>query len=87
MCQLTGNETLLHSWSSLEGSIRMSIMFAGVERAIKNMDVKRHSDIVDAIETGDADKSEATIRDHMTGAADDIGRRRRVTRSERPGST
>ena len=30
-------------WSSLEGSIRMSIMFAGVDRAIKNMDVKRHS--------------------------------------------
>jgi DNA-binding GntR family transcriptional regulator len=29
MCQLTGNETLVHSWTSLEGSIRMSIMFAG----------------------------------------------------------
>jgi DNA-binding FadR family transcriptional regulator len=41
MCQLTGNEALLHQWSSLEGSIRMSIMFAGVERAIKNMNAKR----------------------------------------------
>ena len=69
MCQLTGNETLVHSWTSLEGSIRMSIMFAGVDRAIKNMDVKRHSDIVDAIETGDADTAEATMRDHMAGAA------------------
>ena len=69
MCQLTGNETLLHSWTSLEGSIRMSIMFAGVDRAIKNMDVKRHSDIVDAIETGDADTAEATMRDHMASAA------------------
>jgi DNA-binding GntR family transcriptional regulator len=29
LCRLTGNETLLHSWESLEGSIRMSIMFAG----------------------------------------------------------
>ena len=38
MCQLPGNETLLHQWTSLEGSIRMSIMFAGVDRAIKNMD-------------------------------------------------
>ena len=56
MCQLSGNETLLHSWSSLAGSIRMSIMFAGVERAMKNMDVKRHLDIVDAIESGDADE-------------------------------
>ncbi|MET0703688.1 MAG: GntR family transcriptional regulator [Mycobacterium sp.] len=69
MCQLTGNETLLHSWSSLEGSIRMSIMFAGVDRAIKNMDAKRHYQIVDAIESGDADKAAATVLDHMAGAA------------------
>ena len=70
MCHLTGNETLLHSWSSLEGSIRMSIMYAGVDRALKNMDVKRHSDIVDAIESGDADKAATTVREHMAGAAD-----------------
>ena len=69
MCHLTGNETLLHSWSSLEGSIRMSIMYAGVDRALKNMDVKRHSEIVDAIESGDADKAAATVREHMAGAA------------------
>ena len=69
MCQLTGNETLVHSWTSLEGSIRMSIMFAGVDRAIKNMDVKRHSELVDAIETGDADTAETAVRDHMTAAA------------------
>jgi DNA-binding GntR family transcriptional regulator len=69
MCRLTGNETLLHLWSSLEGSIRMSIMFAGVDRALKNMDSKRHSDIVDAIESGDADKAAATVRQHMAGAA------------------
>ena len=69
MCRLTGNETLLHSWSSLEGSIRMSIMFAGVDRALKNMDAKRHHDIVDAIESGDAEKAAATVRAHMAGAA------------------
>ena len=69
MCRLSGNETLLHQWSSLEGSIRMSIMFAGMDRALKNMDVKRHSDIVDAIETGDTEKAAATVRDHMAGAA------------------
>jgi DNA-binding GntR family transcriptional regulator len=69
MCHLTGNETLLHSWSSLEGSIRMSIMFAGVDRALKNMDAKRHHDIVDAIESGDAGKAAATVRAHMEGAA------------------
>ena len=69
MCQLSGNETLLHQWSSLEGSIRMSIMFAGVDKAIKNMDAKRHHDIVDAIESGDADSAAAAVRDHMAGAA------------------
>ncbi len=69
MGQLTGNETLMHSWSSLEGSIRMSIMYAGVDRAIKNMDVKTHSELVDAIETGDADTAETAIHDHMTAAA------------------
>jgi DNA-binding FadR family transcriptional regulator len=35
MCRLTGNETLLHSWESLEGSIRMSIMFAGQDKGVK----------------------------------------------------
>ena len=54
MCRLTGNETLLHSWESLEGSIRMSIMFAGLEKGVRNMSVDRHHDIVAAIETGDA---------------------------------
>ena len=69
MCQLSGNETLLHQWSSLEGSIRMSIMFAGVDRAIKNMDAKRHHDIVDAIESGDTDRATAAVMEHMAGAA------------------
>jgi DNA-binding GntR family transcriptional regulator len=70
LCHQSGNETLLHSWSSLEGSIRMSIMFAGVDKALKNMDAKRHSDIVDAIESGDGEKAAAAVRDHMAGAAD-----------------
>lgn len=70
MCQLAGNETLLHLWSSLEGSIRMSIIFAGVDRALKNMDAKRHTEIVDAIESGDAAKAAATVQSHMAGAAE-----------------
>ncbi|MEV3903182.1 GntR family transcriptional regulator [Mycobacterium sp. NPDC050551] len=69
MCHLAGNETLLHQWQSLEGSIRMSIMFAGVDRALKNMDTKRHFEIVDAIESGDGHRAAATVRDHMDGAA------------------
>lgn len=69
MCRLTGNETLLHSWESLEGSIRMSIMFAGKDKGVKNMGVDRHYDIVAAIETGDAFLARNTIREHMDTAA------------------
>lgn len=72
LCRLTGNETLMHSWQSLEGSIRMSIMFAGVERAVGNMDVGRHSAIADAIETGDAEEAAAAVRCHMEWAANNL---------------
>ena len=69
LCRLSGNETLMHSWSSLEGSIRMSIMYAGVDRALKNMDAKRHLEIVDAIESGDGALAADVVRAHMLGAA------------------
>ncbi|VXB91428.1 Transcriptional regulator, GntR family [Arthrobacter sp. 9AX] len=69
LCRLTENETLLHTWESLEGSIRMSIMFAGLEKGVKNMSVDRHHDIVAAIETGDASLARKTIRAHMDTAA------------------
>ena len=69
LCRLTGNETLLHSWESLEGSIRMSIMFAGREKGVSNMGVDRHREIVDAIDTGDADLARNTILSHMDTAA------------------
>ncbi|WP_138443038.1 GntR family transcriptional regulator [Sinomonas susongensis] len=72
LCSLTGNETLLHSWESLEGSIRMSIMFAGSDRATQNMGIDRHRMIVNAIESGDAALARETILDHMDGAADTL---------------
>ncbi len=50
----------------------MSIMFAGVDRALKNMDAKRHLEIVDAIESGDGDTAAAAVRDHMAGAAETL---------------
>lgn len=72
MCRLTGNDTLMHTWESLEGSIRMSIMFAGIERAIGNMDVARHEAIVDAIASGDAAAAAAAVHDHMGWAATNL---------------
>ena len=47
----------------------MSIMFAGIERAVKNMSVDRHHDIVAAIETGDATLARTTVLEHMDVAA------------------
>ena len=72
LCRLTGNETLLHSWESLEGSIRMSIMYAGREKGVTNMSVDRHKEIVDAIDTGDPSLVQKTIREHMDTAADNL---------------
>ena len=70
LCRLTGNEPLLHSWEQLEGSIRMSIMWGGKERGIKNMNVERHAEIVDAIASADADLAAKVIKEHMDTAAD-----------------
>jgi len=70
LCRLSGNDTLLHSWTSLEGSIRMSIMWAGLERAVTNMNARRHLDIVEAIESGDPALVSQTVDEHMGVAAD-----------------
>jgi len=78
LCALTGNATLLTSWEALEGSIRMSIMYGGVDRAVENMDVDRHSEIVDAIATGDSDRARETIMDHMGKASGNLVRRDQV---------
>jgi DNA-binding GntR family transcriptional regulator len=72
LCQLTGNETLLHTWEGLEGSIRMSIMFAGTDRAIANMDVARHDTIVEAINSGDPEQASKAVREHMAWAANNL---------------
>jgi DNA-binding GntR family transcriptional regulator len=72
LCRLAGNDTLLHTWESLEGSIRMSIMFAGTERAIRNMDVRRHEVIVDAIASGDPKAAARAVHDHMGSAATNL---------------
>ncbi|OUM41785.1 GntR family transcriptional regulator [Arthrobacter sedimenti] len=69
LCFLTGNPTLLHSWKSLEGSIRMSVMYAGVERALSNMSPHRHASIVEAIKTGDAVGATRAVEEHMQDTA------------------
>lgn len=74
MVHSAGNSALTHQWNSLEGSIRMCIMYSGIERAIRNMTPERHYDIVQAIETGDAGKARDVIRRHMEIAAETLAR-------------
>ncbi len=70
LCELSGNRTLLRSWRSIEGSIRITIMHAGLERALNNMAVERHLPIVDAIERGDGASARAVVFAHMSQAAE-----------------
>lgn len=69
LCQLTDNAVLLHSWTALEGSIRMSFMWAGTERAVGNMRVDRHAAIADVISAGDPAAAADHILAHMDEAA------------------
>jgi len=72
LCELTGNTTLVRTWEALAGSIRMSIMFAGTDKAIANMSVPRHQQIIDAIATGDPDIARTAVDDHMREAAQNL---------------
>ncbi len=72
LCRLSGNRTLLHAWLALEGSIRMSILFSGVERAARNMTVERHEEIVLAIESGDPRRAHDVVVDHMATAVETL---------------
>ena len=69
LCALTNNTALMRSWEGLAGSIRMSIMFAGTDRALSNMSVPRHQVLVDAIAAGDPDKARIAVEEHMHEAA------------------
>ncbi|CAG7572120.1 DNA-binding GntR family transcriptional regulator [Barrientosiimonas humi] len=68
LVRVTGNASLLHSWQSLEGAIRMSFMWAGHDKAAGNMRVDRHRAIVDAIADGDPEAARACVVEHMREA-------------------
>ena len=72
LCELTGNPTLVRTWEALTGPIRMSIMFAGTEKALGNMSVPRHQVVIDAIATGDPDAARAAVDEHMAEAAQNL---------------
>jgi DNA-binding GntR family transcriptional regulator len=72
MCTLTGNTALVRSWEGIAGSIRMSIMFAGTERALTNMSVPRHQLLVDAVAAGNPDAARTAVEEHMSEAATNL---------------
>lgn len=74
LCQLTGNAMLMHSWGALEGSIRMSFMWAGGDRAVSNMRVEPHVHIVDVIAAGDPSAAADYVLTHMNEAAANLVR-------------
>jgi DNA-binding FadR family transcriptional regulator len=78
LCELTGNFTLVRTWEALAGSIRMSIMFAGSEKAVANMSVPRHQQVVDAIATGDPNTARVAVDVHMREAAQNLLTRNQV---------
>jgi len=72
LCELTGNTTLVRTWEALAGSIRMSIMFAGTDKAVTNMSVPRHQQVIDAIATGDPAVARDAVDQHMREAAQNL---------------
>lgn len=69
LCELSGNPVLLSSWLALEGPIRITIMHAGIERALHNMASKRHAHLLDVLAQGEPGRIEEVFTEHMDEAA------------------
>ncbi|MFC0336836.1 DNA-binding transcriptional regulator, GntR family [Kushneria avicenniae] len=69
LCELSGNPVLLSSWLALEGPIRITIMHAGLERALHNMSADRHDNLLDVIAQRDPAHIERVLVEHMDEAA------------------
>ena len=64
LCRVSGNEQLLKTWEQISGVVRMSIMFAGVEKAQQNVAVPRHREVTDMIRENPRDL-EAQMTAHI----------------------
>lgn len=69
ICELTGNTTLVGSWSHLMGQIRMMIISAGPDRAMDRMLYEEHLPIAAAIRSGDEAAVRRTLSEHMADFA------------------
>ncbi|WP_456268441.1 GntR family transcriptional regulator [Kushneria sp. AK178] len=69
LCELSDNPVLLSSWLALEGPIRITIMHAGLERALHNISADRHDHLLDAIARREPAHIERVLVEHMDEAA------------------
>ncbi|REC95353.1 GntR family transcriptional regulator [Kushneria indalinina] len=69
LCELSGNSVLLSSWLALEGPVRVTIMHAGIERALNNMSSSRHDHLLEVLSQRDPAHIERVLVEHMDEAA------------------
>lgn len=71
LCRESGNEQLLKSWEQISGVVRMSIMFAGVDKARQNVAVARHREVTALLQENPHDL-EARMTQHILDVLDDF---------------
>lgn len=71
LCRVTGNEQLLKTWEQISGVVRMSIMFAGVDKARQNVAVTRHREVTEMLQDSPHDL-EARMTAHILDVLDDF---------------
>lgn len=71
LCRVSGNQQLLQSWEQVSGVVRMSIMFAGAEKARKNVAAPQHQEVIDLIESAPSDL-EQRMTAHILDVLDDF---------------
>ena len=71
LCRVSGNEPLLKTWEQVSGVVRMSIMYAGVDKARQNVAVARHREVAEMLREAPADL-EARMTTHILDVLDDF---------------
>lgn len=71
LCRASGNEQLLKTWEQISGVVRMSIMFAGVDKAQQNVAVARHREVTTLLQESPRDL-EARMTAHILDVLDDF---------------
>lgn len=71
LCRASGNEQLLKTWEQISGVVRMSIMYAGVDKAQQNVAVARHREVTTLLQESPRDL-EARMTAHILDVLDDF---------------